>query len=159
MQSEIIPTPQRGIMQRIAITGSSGYYGRKLIEQGYDLPHVCGPGANLSPTARVGAGTILMPGATVNVESEIGDLVIINSNASVDHDGVVGCAAHIGPGAALAGEVTVGDRSFIATGSSVIPRRRIGADVVVGAGSVVVRDIPDGVVVYGNPARVRRPIA
>lgn len=132
--------------------------GRKLIDQGFDLPVVRGPGANLSPSARVGAGTILMPGATVNVETEIGDLVIINSNASVDHDGVIGRAAHIGPGAALAGEVTVGERSFVATGSSVIPRARIGADVVVGAGSVVVGDIPDRVIAYGNPARVRRPI-
>ena len=130
--------------------------GQNLIEQGFDLPAVRGPGANLSPSVRLGAGCILMPGATVNVETIIGDLVIINSNASVDHDGVIGRAAHIGPGATLAGEVTVGDRSFVATGSSVIPRMRIGDDVVVGAGSVVISDIPDRVVAYGNPARTRR---
>jgi acetyltransferase-like isoleucine patch superfamily enzyme len=34
----------------------------------------------------------------------------------------------------------------------------IGDDTVVGAGSVVTRDLPAGVVAYGNPARVAREI-
>lgn len=151
----------QGIAHAFCALGSNALrerVGRTLIEQGFALPAVRGPGANLSPSARLGAGCILMPGATVNVETVLGDLVIINTNASVDHDGVIGRAAHIGPGAVLAGEVTVGDRSFVATGSSVIPRIRIGTEVVVGAGSVVVCDIPDRVIAYGNPARVRRPI-
>ncbi len=131
--------------------------GQKLIEAGFVLPVVRGPGANLSRSAIVGAGTILMPGATVNVETVLGPLVIVNTNASIDHDGVIGRAAHIGPGASLAGEVAVGDRSFVAAGCAVIPRIRIGIDVVVGAGSIVVRDIPDRVVAFGNPARVIRP--
>jgi len=132
--------------------------GQSLIDQGFAVPAVRGPGANLSSSARIGAGTILMPGSTINVESMIGALVIINTNASVDHDGMIGRAAHIGPGSALAGEVWVGARSFIATGSSVIPRIRIGDDVVIGAGSVVIRDLPDRVVAFGNPARVHRSL-
>lgn len=151
----------QGIAHAFCALGSNALrqrVGEKLIEQGFELPAVRGPGANFSPSARLGAGTILMPGATVNVETLIGELVIVNSNASVDHDGMIGRAAHIGPGAALAGEVSVGDRSFVATGASVVPRTRIGVDVVVGAGSVVVGDLPDRVIAYGNPARVRRSI-
>ena len=34
----------------------------------------------------------------------------------------------------------------------------IGSNVVIGAGSVVTKDIPDGVLAYGNPCRVIRPI-
>ena len=132
--------------------------GAILDGHGFDQPAVVGPGANLSPSAMVGAGTILMPGASVNVESRIGPLVIINTNASVDHDALIGRAAHIGPGAALAGEVTVGDRAFVATGSAVVPRMRIGSDSIVGAGSVVVREIGDRVIAFGNPARVHRAI-
>lgn len=129
-----------------------------LVARGFVLPMVHGPGVNASPSVRFGAGSILMPGATVNVESVIADFVIINTNASVDHDGRIGQGAHIGPGVALAGEVAVGARSFIATGTSVIPRISIGDDVLVGAGSTVVRDIPDRVVAFGNPARIHRAI-
>jgi maltose O-acetyltransferase len=36
------------------------------------------------------------------------------------------------------------------------PGVTIGADTVIGAGSVVVRDVPPGVVAVGNPSRVVR---
>lgn len=148
-----------GVAHAFCALGANGLrerIGRRLIGDGFDLPFVRGPGTNLSASARIGAGTILMPGATINVDTCVGALAIINTNASVDHDGMIGDAAHIGPGSALAGEVAVGARSFIATGSSVIPRISIGTDVVVGAGSTVIRDIADRAVAFGNPARVHR---
>lgn len=40
----------------------------------------------------------------------------------------------------------------------VLPGVTIGSNVVIGAGSVVNHDIPDGVVAFGNPCRVRRVI-
>ncbi|GAA4005794.1 acetyltransferase [Sphingomonas humi] len=132
--------------------------GGKLQDLGFALPSYQGPGAIVSSTVRIGAGVAIMPGAVINIDTVIGDFAIINTNANVDHDGVLGRAVHVGPGAALAGEVVVGDRSFIATGCAVIPQRRIGADTIVGAGSVVVRDLPSGVIAFGNPARVQREL-
>ena len=38
------------------------------------------------------------------------------------------------------------------------PGVKIGSNVVVGSGSVVVKDIPDGVIAAGNPAKVIREI-
>jgi acetyltransferase-like isoleucine patch superfamily enzyme len=52
--------------------------------------------------------------------------------------------------------VTVGDDTLIGIGAIVLPRIRIGRHVIVGAGAVVTRDVPDGKVVYGNPARIQR---
>jgi maltose O-acetyltransferase len=51
------------------------------------------------------------------------------------------------------GKVDIGDRVFIGASTIVLPGVRIGNDVVIGAGSVVSRDIPDGTVACGNPAR------
>lgn len=132
--------------------------GRKLIALGFTLPSFRGAGAIVSPSVAIGAGVAIMPGAVVNIDTVIGDFVIINTNANIDHDGKIGQAVHIGPGASLAGEVVVGDRTFVATGSAVIPQRTIGSDTIVGAGSVVVRDLPSGVVAFGNPARVQRTL-
>ena len=50
--------------------------------------------------------------------------------------------------------VTIGDNVFIGAGTIVLPGVSIGNNVVIGAGSVVSRDIPDGSVAVGNPARV-----
>lgn len=52
------------------------------------------------------------------------------------------------------GKITIGDRSFIGCNAIIMPGVHIGKRCVVGAGSVVTKDIPDGMVVCGVPARV-----
>jgi maltose O-acetyltransferase len=54
--------------------------------------------------------------------------------------------------------ITVGDNVWLGSGVIVCPGVTIGDDTVVGAGSVVTRDLPPGVVAFGNPARIHRPI-
>lgn len=55
--------------------------------------------------------------------------------------------------------VTIGDNVWLGAGAIVCPGVSIGEDTVVGAGAVVTRDLPAGVVAFGNPARVHREIA
>ncbi len=52
--------------------------------------------------------------------------------------------------------VTIGDNVWIGGGVSIIGGVTIGKDSVIGAGSVVIRDIPEGVLAAGNPCRVIR---
>lgn len=54
--------------------------------------------------------------------------------------------------------ITVGNNVWIGGGVRVMPGVNIGNDVVIGGGSVVTKDIPDNVVVVGNPCRVIRKI-
>ncbi len=117
------------------------------------------PTAVVSPRARIGSGSVVLAGVVVNAEAWIGDNVILNTACSVDHDCQISNHVHLCPGSRLAGGVKVGLGSLIGTGACVIPRVRIGKKVTVGAGSVVVRDLTDRVVAYGNPARPRSTIA
>ena len=52
----------------------------------------------------------------------------------------------------------IGDNVTIGCNVSIIGKITIGSNVVIGAGSVVVNDVPDNVVVVGNPAKVIRYI-
>lgn len=54
--------------------------------------------------------------------------------------------------------VTIGAGVWLGAGAIVCPGVSIGENTVVGAGSVVTKDLPAGVVAYGNPARVAREI-
>lgn len=51
-------------------------------------------------------------------------------------------------------EITIGADAWI--GASAIVMADVGARTTVGAGAIVTRDLPDGVVAVGNPARVLR---
>lgn len=52
------------------------------------------------------------------------------------------------------GKISVGGHSFIGARVTIMPGVTIGSRCVIGAGSVVTKDIPDGSVVVGNPAKV-----
>ncbi len=127
--------------------------GDRLCGMGYALPALLHPAAQLSPSARIGEGAVVMARACIGPDAMIGRLAIVNTNAVVEHDNVLGQAAHVAPGCALAGNVTLGDRALVGVGSAVRPGISIGADAVVGAGSAVVRDVPEGARVGGAPSR------
>jgi acetyltransferase-like isoleucine patch superfamily enzyme len=52
-------------------------------------------------------------------------------------------------------ETTVEFGASIGANSTILPGLTIGKYAMVGAGSVVVKDVPDFTVAYGNPAKVR----
>ena len=113
------------------------------------------PSAIISPSAKIGEGTVVMAGAVINADAVIGKHCIVNTGATVDHDCLVGDYCHIAPGAHVTGGTHIGEGTWIGVGACVIQCLNIGKDCMIGAGSVVVKDIPDGVTAYGNPCRVK----
>ena len=114
------------------------------------------PSAIISPSAKIGEGTVVMAGAIINADAVIGKHCIINTGATVDHDCVVGDYCHIAPGVHISGATHIGEGTWVGVGASVIQCLNIGQNCMIGAGSVVVKDIPDNVVAYGNPCKVAR---
>jgi maltose O-acetyltransferase len=55
--------------------------------------------------------------------------------------------------------ITIADGVWLGAGAIVLPGVTVGENTVVGAGAIVTRDLPAGVVAYGNPARVAREIS
>ena len=51
------------------------------------------------------------------------------------------------------GRVTIGNNVFIGASSIILPNVKIGNNVIIGAGCTVTKDIPDGMVVAGTPAK------
>ncbi len=52
------------------------------------------------------------------------------------------------------GNVIIGDNVFVGAYSIILPNVVIGNNVIIGSGSIVTKNIPDNVVVAGNPAKV-----
>jgi len=124
-----------------------------LASSGFEIPRLAHPTAWISPSARLGAGCVVMANATVQADTMIGQGSIINTGASVDHDCRIGDGVHVCPGVSLGGDVHVGNGSWLGIGCSVIQGIHIGGRVTVGAGAAVISDIADGLTVVGVPAR------
>lgn len=80
----------------------------------------------------------------------IGNNVTVSSARILTHD----ASTKRFLGYSKVGRVQIDDNSFIGAGAIILPGVHIGKNVIVGAGSVVTKDIPDGVVVAGNPAHI-----
>ena len=57
------------------------------------------------------------------------------------------------------GKVTVKENAWICIGAVICPGVTIGRNAVVAAGAVVTKDVPDNVMVGGNPARIIKELA
>jgi len=103
------------------------------------LPPEMEAGSNLK-LGHFGMGVVIHPNTT------IGNDVFIYHNVTLATERALDQPERI----FIEDEVTIG------TGAVIIGPRRIGRGSLIGAGAIVTKDVPPGVVVAGNPARVIR---
>jgi sugar O-acyltransferase (sialic acid O-acetyltransferase NeuD family) len=101
----------------------------------------------------IGAGAIVQRGSGCTANVTIGRHVHINTFAGFAHDARVGDFVTISSYVSVSGRCVVEDDVFIGPHAVILPNLTIGRGAKVGAGSVVVRSVPAGATVFGNPAK------
>jgi len=112
------------------------------------------PAATIAESAELGGGVDVLAGVVVGADAVLKENVLVNTHAVVEHDAVVGDHVHVAVSAAVLGGATIGAGAFIGSGAVIREGIRIGEAAVVAAGAVAARDVPDGVVVMGIPAKI-----
>jgi UDP-N-acetylbacillosamine N-acetyltransferase len=123
-------------------------------ELGFSLLPAIHPKAVISEDAQLGTGLMVGAGAVIDPFVKAGECCIINRGALIGHESIIEECVNIAPGVNIGGNVMIGKGSFLGIGTTVNKKIKIGSNVIIGAGSVVLKDIPDNVVVYGTPAKV-----
>lgn len=114
------------------------------------------PYAIVSETAELGYGTYIGPHTTVHQMVRLGNHCALFGNVYISHHSHLADYVVCANSVCILGAVSVGEASFIGAGATIRDYTRIGAHAIVGMGSVVLKDVPDGEIVLGNPARPLR---
>jgi bifunctional UDP-N-acetylglucosamine pyrophosphorylase/glucosamine-1-phosphate N-acetyltransferase len=131
-------------------------------------------GSTLADGVDVGPYSHLRPGSHLCEGVHIGNFAEVKASrlgrrTKMGHfsyigDADVGDDVNIGAGTITANydgagkhRTVIGDGAFIGSDTMLVAPVRIGRRARTGAGSVVTKDVPDGMVAIGSPARVRKP--
>ena len=117
--------------------------------------------AIIGPDVSIGEGAVICDFSVLTTSATIGRQFHCNIFSHVGHDCVVGDFVTLAPRVSVNGNTVIEDDVYIGTGAILlngIPGRplRVGKGATIGMGAVVTADVPPGVTVFGNPARILR---
>lgn len=125
-----------------------------LDDLGWVAATIVHPLAATSPSAQVGAGSVIGPLVVVGARSILGDQVLLGRGSLVGHHVTLGDGVVINPGVNIAGNVQVARDATVGMGATIVNGLTIGERAVVAAGAVVIQDVPSDARVQGVPAAI-----
>ncbi|WP_026653782.1 acetyltransferase [Butyrivibrio proteoclasticus] len=113
------------------------------------------PTASIIDKSLVGNGSIIGAYCSASVDVKIGKGVFLNGDlVAIGHDAVLEDYVTCFPKAQISGGCVIGEAALIGSLSYIHEKKKVGREAVVAPGSIVMRNVKDGVHVFGNPAKV-----
>lgn len=122
-------------------------------QKGAIFANIIHPTVIVADDARLGTGVIICPRTIISTNVQIGDFVLMNTFCIAGHDVTIERGCTLSAQCDLMGGAYLEEASFLGSGARIFPDMRVGTKAKIGAGSVVIRNVPANVSVFGNPAR------
>lgn len=136
------------IIQSGAVIGEDGFAFIKKNNSQKFVKHY--GGVTLEDHVSIGSQTCVCRGAID--DTYIQEYAKVDSLCHIAHNVMIGRRSIIVAGTVVMGSVHIGNDCWVAT-SMIRDQRHVNNDCVIGMGAVVVKDVPNGITVAGNPAK------
>lgn len=130
------------------------HYTEIILDKGGKFINIIHKTASIDRNTTHGIGCIICAHVGISCDIKVGSFVTMQTYTIVGHDGFIGNYCHLGTRAFMSGNSVLGEVTTIQTNSIILPHVKVGNDCMVGAGAVVIKEVKDGVTVYGNPAKI-----
>ena len=130
-------------------------YAAPLLAQGATFMNLR-TGLNWDDGVSMGCGCLFEPSVKIGVDASLGDFVIVQSTTIIGYEVRIGSYTTIGSFVFIGGRAQIGEDVAIHPHATILSGVKIGDGAVIGAGSVVIGNVPAGVTMIGNPAKIFR---
>ena len=124
-----------------------------LKNKGFQMLSIVHPQALIDTKVTYGDNVIIEMGTAIHTHSNIGNNVFLGGDALIGHHNTIGNHVLVGGNVSFGGAVVVEDYVSIGVGASIKPGVRLGEGSVIGVGAAVVKDVGQGDIVAGVPAK------
>src|SRR5690606_22471976 len=109
--------------------------------------------AFVSDNAIINPGVMIMANCYIGPKTNVGLCSLVMANSLIGHDTTIGPLCHFSVGSITSSYVTIGKVSDVTLGAKVLEKRTLGNYSIAGAGSLITKDIPEGEIHIGSPAK------
>ncbi len=124
-----------------------------VLEKGGEFFNIIHPSAHIGNNLKIGQGCIIGYNAQIDCDVTLGNFVNIQTSAVIGHDSIVGDWSILDSFTFMGGGARLGESVTLHTSAIIVPHKEVGNNATINAGSVVIRNVKDGAIMMGNPAK------
>jgi acetyltransferase-like isoleucine patch superfamily enzyme len=125
----------------------------KNLAKDFEFVNAIHPSVIIGNNVKIGNGVVAMAGVIINPMAKIGNHTFFATGSQIEHDCIIEDYASVSAGSILGGYVHIKKYSAITLNVTILDRVIIGQNSVIGSGSLVLKNIPDNILAYGNPCK------
>lgn len=127
-------------------------YVEKILAKGGRFISLIHPSLQQWQNTTWGEGCIALRNVVVSCDVTIGNFVTLMDNCIIGHDARIGDWSSVGAATMMAGFSSIGSMVTLHPHVELLPHKSVADNATVGAGSVVLRNVKEGITVFGVPA-------
>jgi sugar O-acyltransferase (sialic acid O-acetyltransferase NeuD family) len=125
-----------------------------LNQNGFNTPSFIHPDTQIHPSVIIGNGVYILPSTSIMPFTTIADYTMISMGVNIAHHVNIEKGCFFSQGSNIGASIEIKEQAYMGIASTVMTGVNIiGKSSLIGAGAVIIKDVPDGVTVVGNPGR------